>query len=562
MKIASVKIKNFRSYKDEVTVDFENLTVFVGKNDSGKSTILEALDIFFNDGKGLGVTKLDENDINVENKKAEDGDNEIEITVVFKDLPEKLIIDATVETTLEKEHLLNGDKLEIIKRYKNAGTPKIWIRANHPTNPNCSDLLLKKQNELKKIIEDNNIDCSDRSVNSVMREAIWKHYEDDLKLDIKEIDVSKEDAKQIWEKINACLPAYSLFKSDRQNTDSDSEVQDPLKNAVNMIFKEDNIINKLDEIAKEVKERLEDVSSRTSKKLEDFDKKIAEELKPVIPPTDKLAWSSVFKSVSIFGDNIPINKRGSGVKRLILLSFFRAEAERQAQENKKTKNGVIYAIEEPETSQHTNNQKILIEALKSLSDKENIQVILTTHSAFIVKQLDKLDREKAAKDGAKQPDFSNIRIVNKKEDNKGRISKVEKSSLTYPSLNEVNFLAYDETSIEYHNELYGALESMYREYKEKKEDEKERSSFNSWLKNELEEAKVNDVELDKDYFNDLWKKQEKTTLPTYIRHMIHHPENKKNEEYTPNELKRSIELLREVLNMQKLKNDKERRICK
>ena len=52
MKIVSLKIKNFRGYKDLTEIKFDNLTVFVGKNDIGKSTILEALDIFFNDGKG------------------------------------------------------------------------------------------------------------------------------------------------------------------------------------------------------------------------------------------------------------------------------------------------------------------------------------------------------------------------------------------------------------------------------------------------------------------------------------------------------------------------------
>ncbi|MEY8403925.1 AAA family ATPase [Oscillospiraceae bacterium 44-34] len=40
--------------------------------------------------------------------------------------------------------------------------------------------------------------------------------------------------------------------------------------------------------------------------------------------------ADVFKSVSITSDeNIPINKRGSGSKRLILLNFFRAEVERR-----------------------------------------------------------------------------------------------------------------------------------------------------------------------------------------------------------------------------------------
>lgn len=46
MKIQSIKIKNFRGYKDTVGVQLGDLTALVGKNDIGKSTILEALDIF------------------------------------------------------------------------------------------------------------------------------------------------------------------------------------------------------------------------------------------------------------------------------------------------------------------------------------------------------------------------------------------------------------------------------------------------------------------------------------------------------------------------------------
>lgn len=53
MKISQVKISNFRGYKDETSINFEELTVFVGKNDIGKSTVLEALDVFFNEGKEL-----------------------------------------------------------------------------------------------------------------------------------------------------------------------------------------------------------------------------------------------------------------------------------------------------------------------------------------------------------------------------------------------------------------------------------------------------------------------------------------------------------------------------
>ena len=63
MKIESIKIKNFRSYEKETEIRFDDLSVLVGKNDIGKSTILEALDIFFNDG--TGVVKIDKNDLNI-----------------------------------------------------------------------------------------------------------------------------------------------------------------------------------------------------------------------------------------------------------------------------------------------------------------------------------------------------------------------------------------------------------------------------------------------------------------------------------------------------------------
>lgn len=131
MKIDSIKIKNFRGYKEEVKIEFNDLTVFVGKNDIGKSTILEALDVFFNDGKG--VIKLDKTDVNVRGRKEEDLN--IEISICFSELPEKIIIDSTVETSLQDEFMLNDDgQLEVIKRYKNGGAAKIFIIAKHPTN--------------------------------------------------------------------------------------------------------------------------------------------------------------------------------------------------------------------------------------------------------------------------------------------------------------------------------------------------------------------------------------------------------------------------------------------
>lgn len=45
MKLSKIKIENFRGY-DNVEIEFSNLSVIIGQNDVGKSTLLDALNIF------------------------------------------------------------------------------------------------------------------------------------------------------------------------------------------------------------------------------------------------------------------------------------------------------------------------------------------------------------------------------------------------------------------------------------------------------------------------------------------------------------------------------------
>ena len=502
MKIVTLRIKNFRGYRGETIVNFENLTAFVGKNDMGKSSILEALDVFFNDGKG--VIKLDKDDVNVGARINQE--NEISISICFSELPNRIIIDATNQTSLSDEYLLNSDgNLEIIKKYPNGGNAKVFIRAIHPTNPECADLLLKKDSDLRRILQVNNIACEDRTRNAVMRTAIWQHFRENLQLNSVDIDVTKGDTKSIWEKLQKYLPLYSLFQSDRKNSDGDSEVQDPLKEAVKEILRDEELRRKLDEVASTVEAKLHEVSTRTLAKLQEMSPDIANTLNPVIPPANSLKWADVFKNVSITSDeNIPINKRGSGSKRLILLNFFRAEVERRQNDINAT--SVIYAIEEPETSQHSENQKKLIQALIALANAANTQVIITTHSATIVKELG----------------FNNIRII-RMEENQKVVENTLPNQLPYPSLNEVNYLAFSEISEEYHNELYGYIEEqgLLDEYKQGKPT--------------VQYTRV---------LRGGGTRVEQITQTEYIRHQIHHPENTHNVRFSDEDLRTSIDMMR------------------
>lgn len=77
MQIKSVILENFRGYQNRQVIQISDFTAFVGKNDVGKSTVLEALDIFFNEGKG--VVSIDPNDVNFESKQAANGNNVVSI---------------------------------------------------------------------------------------------------------------------------------------------------------------------------------------------------------------------------------------------------------------------------------------------------------------------------------------------------------------------------------------------------------------------------------------------------------------------------------------------------
>jgi predicted ATP-dependent endonuclease of OLD family len=149
MILKKLKLKNFRGYSElEVPID-KNFNVVIGKNDVGKSTILEALEIFFNNSN---TVKLEIQDLHVWHDV-----KEIEIGVTFEvDKSKGYIIDTDNETNLEDEFLLNPDgDLEILKVWdcsKNltAKSLKTYLVSNYLTEFKEKPLVLNSITDLKK----------------------------------------------------------------------------------------------------------------------------------------------------------------------------------------------------------------------------------------------------------------------------------------------------------------------------------------------------------------------------------------------------------------------------
>lgn len=380
MKLKRIFIKNFRCYKNEVVVNFDNMTTLIGKNDIGKSTVMDALEIFFNNS----TVKIIPDDLNVEAE-----DKKVTIACEFIDLPGEIVIDADAKTTLKDEYLTTIDDTLMIKKVYDCGkkipSAEVFICANHPTAEVFSSILSMKQKELQKIVNEKELEAN-RSINTEMRRAIWGSVpEDQLKLSMVDIDVSKtkEDANDIWKNLERYIPAFALFQSDRNSTDADNEVQNPMKYAVQMAISE--VQDEIAAINARVQQRAMEIANNTHRVLQTLDRNLAASLVPKFDSPTPAKWNGLF-NISMNTDNeIPLNKRGSGVRRLILLSFFKAEADRKAQNS--TKRDVIYAIEEPETSLHPTYQELMIQSFCELSQSGNCQVILTTHSPNLAKEL-------------------------------------------------------------------------------------------------------------------------------------------------------------------------------
>lgn len=371
MKLRRIEIENFRAFASPIEVDIDDFTAFIGKNDIGKSSILAALTIFL-EGDGIKIDKLD---------GSLHGDpSRVRITCEFDTLPDTIVLDNQYETSLGNEHVLwENDRLRITKMYdcsKSKINPEIMINAyQHPVDKDGESLLTLTISDLKKKAKELNVELKpgEGTVKALIRKAIIERS-DAFTFGQKDIQIDKNESKTLWQQILNHLPICALFISDRSSSDQDPEAQTPMGIAVDLALKD--IQDKLDDIAIHVEKQVKDVASRTLAKLSEMNSELASQLSPNLKDPN-IKWKNLFKYTLTSDLDVPMDKRGSGVRRLVLLNFFRAEAERKSKAD--NFRPVIYAIEEPETSQHPDHQKLLMQAFLEIASNSG-QVLLSTHA--------------------------------------------------------------------------------------------------------------------------------------------------------------------------------------
>lgn len=203
---------------------------------------------------------------------------------------------------------------------------------------------------------------------------------------------------------------------------------------------------------------------------------------------------------------IPLGMLGSGYEMVfsLLYSFYLSQqSEKQ----------LICLIDEPELHLHPSLQEGFVKLLLEFSKKS--QIILTTHSPLLIKHI--LCNE-------------NVKInILIKNNGSVELSEVEDKLLPYVSSSEINYLAFNLTTEEYHNELYEELKFLHGDDKGVKQFD---IDYFQGEKNESAEYS--------------WKTTpNQVSIHTYIRNQIHH--SRDNGKPDQEQLKQSIATLRSYL---------------
>lgn len=200
-------------------------------------------------------------------------------------------------------------------------------------------------------------------------------------------------------------------------------------------------------------------------------------------------------------------QRSDGFRQFISF-LLTVSAESKAEQLQNT----LLLLDEPETHLHPKAQHSLLENLIEITknNKNNI-ALFATHSNYMIDQED-LSRS--------------YKIYKLKDITK--YSGFDKKKSTYA---EINYDVFSILSSDYHNELYGKIQETINE------------NCTSKLDDFFKKEKI----IEKSYFNSNTDKTHKVSLPTYIRHQIHHPENSKNTKFTKTELVKSINFLLKIM---------------
>jgi len=210
---------------------------------------------------------------------------------------------------------------------------------------------------------------------------------------------------------------------------------------------------------------------------------------------------------------IPLDSLSTGEKQIVFRGAYLLR-------NSNNLQGGIALVDEPELSMHPKWQAKILKYYRDLFTKNNTQfaqMIFSTHSEYVIR--------------AALEDTDNVLVIIL-EDNGGTIVPSHTNDRVLPTFtaSEINYLAFGIMSVDYHIALYGRLQLMTQKSRI--------IDCDGFISNSSDYDSTIHEKIDNTQYGNY------STLPTYIRNAIDHPDS--GRQYTSEELHKSIELLRKL----------------
>lgn len=391
MKLKNIHIKNFRSIKD-LSFDIDNFLCLIGKNNTGKSNIFNALDMFFNGDR----QKKSQNIFCYISKNNQEKKLTIRLSFnEFNSFEKEQLNDWIIENelTIAKTCQLGIDgKVSQTQMILTRIPKEPWLRDDFPEYDKRANI---RKLPIKEFIPERG--RITRNIYNKACEEYIKKYQDTIEYIKRDFKINPH----INRILDRCLPNFYLVPAisditDETKTTGKSILSNILTELIAIITEENPDFKKLEHNLKIIKELIEGATpDKKLKEIKELEQNLNEELKlwnvslnvGIETPSVNRLFQGTYLTLD---DGIPTSaeEKGHGLQRSLIFALLRVWATillkrtGVAEEHKRHVRSLIFAFEEPELYLHPQMCRSTYESLKQISDTN--QVLLCTHSPHFI----------------------------------------------------------------------------------------------------------------------------------------------------------------------------------
>lgn len=388
MQLTKMSIQGFRPFHETINIDFDRLTMLIGNNDSGKSSILDILDIALSSSKQPEETDFFTSTVI-------DDANEIEVTLSF-----------TVDKGEDEETLAYATDGEIIFRtiYTRDNVVREYAAPIPEDEKLRCDLKKLSAQEQKDLIEQFEPAALERTTNKDNRYEWFQEYLQGVP--------HIQDWKECPASFMKLLPTLQRYSA--MDYDSPEKL---INRTVRQVF-ENVLYEELEDGSdedRELRTDLKEIEKEATQKINEEVEDLSAYIKKYAPSVVEIFYEPLIDFSRGFRDGVfkvdegrgqhYLAKSGDGTKRKIFMATtdWDKDVTLEIQADGGSLPDVIRAYDEPDTNLDYHAQRHLYLAIQQVSTGENsnIQSIISTHSPRMIDRAPaKSIRMLTEKDGA------------------------------------------------------------------------------------------------------------------------------------------------------------------